>query len=526
MFDLIIRNGSLYDGTGAPPLNADLGIRGEKIDAIGDLSSAGAHRIIDAAGQAVAPGFIDTHTHSEGDLLVNPQHANGLRQGITTEIMGLDGMSFAPLSAANHSLYRRWLCGLLGDEVEGLDMSSIAAFRSHYHKKVAINTAYLVPQGAIRLEILGFRDAPLQGEDMARAKRRLLEGLEEGAVGFSTGASYYPDPWACTDELIELCQSVRAAGKVYVNEPRKALLERAFGGDGVAEGLEIARRAGVPVHFAHYRTSAENAGQVEALMAPFERARAAGVDCSMDVYPYPTGSSISVANLPAYAQEGGPAAILQRLADPDQRARISHDLDHVHYDTLEDVVFTSLPRHRHLEGMSLSAVAHAQRRSPGAALCELLLEEELAVGYLRAPAISTALWRQVSRDVLELLARPEYMACSDITPCGSMPHPRCYGAFPRFLGRLRRQFGGPSLELMVQRMTDNPAQRFGIRGRGRIEKGYFADLVVFDPERIIDTATYDDPRQFPQGIPFVLVNGQVAVDDERCTGVLAGQAVP
>ena len=328
MFDILISGGTVYDGTGAPGRRADLGISGEQIAAIDDLSAAAATRTIDATGLAVAPGFVDTPTHSEGDLLIDPQHACGLRQGITTEIMGLDGMSFAPLSAANHSLYRRWLCGLLGDEVEGLDMSRIAAFRSHYHKKVAINTAYLVPQGAIRLEILGFRDAPLQGEDMARAKRRLLEGLEEGAVGFSTGASYYPDPWACTDELIELCQSVRAAGKVYVNEPRKALLERAFGGDGVAEGLEIARRAGVPVHFAHYRTSAANAGQVEALRAPFARARAAGVDCSMDVYPYPTGSSISVANLPAYAQEGGPAALLQRLAAPDQSARLSHDLDH------------------------------------------------------------------------------------------------------------------------------------------------------------------------------------------------------
>ena len=176
--------------------------------------------------------------------------------------------------------------------------------------------------------------------------------------------------------------------------------------------------------------------------------------------------------------------------------------------------------------MSLPDIAAERGLSPGEALCRLLLEEELKVGHVGAPPQGVAVWRQMSRDCLALLARPDYMACSDITPAGTLPHPRCYGAFPRFLGRLRREFGGLSLEAMVQRMTDNPARRFGLPRRGRIEKGHFADLVVFDAERVIDNATYDDPRQFPSGIPFVVVNGQVAVDHERCTGVMAGQAIP
>jgi N-acyl-D-amino-acid deacylase len=526
MFDVIIRGGTVYDGTGCPAIRADVGIVGEKIDAIGDLSNAEARRFIEADGLAVSPGFIDTHTHSEGDLLVNPQHANGLRQGITTEIMGLDGMSFAPLSAQNYSLYRRYLGGILGDSVEGLDMSSIAAFRENYHRKVAINTAYLIPHGAIRLEILGFHDLPLEGQDLEQARRMIREGIEQGAVGFSTGASYYPSIWADTKELIELCRSVHEAGGVYVDEPRLANRDRAFGGDGVTEGLEIARQSGVRVHFAHYRTGAETAGQVATLMEPFDQAKAEGVDCTMDIYPYPTGSSICVASLPSDAQEGGPELILQRLRDGRERKRISDYLEEEHFSPLDEIVFSSLPKNKHLEGMSLPDVARQRGASLGETLCDLLLDEELKVGYLNRPPLSTALWRQVSRDSLELLARPDYMVCSDITPLGSMPHPRCYGAFPRFLGRLRRQFGILSLEQMVQRMTDNPARRFGITGRGRIEKGYFADMVVFDPERVIDTATYDDPRQFPIGIPFVLVNGQVAVDSEKCSGILAGQAVP
>ncbi len=536
MFDILISGGTVYDGTGAPGRRADVGIVGERIEVIGDLTPVPrdrrpqvrpvpAARSIDATDLAVAPGFIDTHTHSEGHLLVDPQHANGLRQGITTEIMGLDGMSFAPLSAVNHLIYRRWLAGLLGDSIPGLPMDSVAAFRRHYDRKVAVNTAYLVPHGAIRLEVLGFRDAPLIGDDLRRACRLVTEALDQGAVGFSTGGAYYPSPWGDTAEFIELCRAVAAAGKVYVAEPRRAELDRAHGGDGVEEALQVGRQTGVKVHFAHHRTGAHNAGRLDQLMEPIDGAKAEGIDCSLDIYPYPTGSSIPVSSLPGWVQEGGPDAILQRLGDPAERACIARYLERDHH-ALEDMVFTCLPKSPGLEGMALSDIAEDRGLSPGETLCELLLEQELKVGHLRSPPQSSRLWRQVSRDSLELLGRPDYMACSDITPAGGMPHPRCYGAFPRFLGRLRRQFNVLSLEQMIQRMTDNPARRFGLTHRGRLEEGYFADVVLFDPERVIDTATYDDPKQYPVGIPYVLVNGQIAVDEELCTEVMAGQAVP
>ncbi len=358
-FDLILTGGQLLDGTGTPAFSADIGIVGERIEAIGNLSRAQARRVLPLRGLAVAPGFIDTHTHSEGVLLHDPQHACGLRQGITTEIVGLDGMSWAPLSPPNFRLYAGYLGGILGDP-----------------------------------------------------------------------------------------------------------------------------------------------------------------PCEMD-----TGS-IAISFLPGEMQEGGTDAILERLAEPGWREALRDHLENRLFAPLDPVTFSYLPRNSHLEGKTLAEAARLRETSPARTLCDLLLEEELKVGYVNAPPAIPALREAIDRDCLHLLARPDAMACSDITPLGSAPHPRCYGAFPRFLGRLRRQFGTLSLETMVQRMTDGPARRFGLTGRGRLQPGYFADLVVFDPDTVTDTATYEDPRQFPVGIHWVVVNGQVAVEGGRCTAVLAGQAVP
>jgi N-acyl-D-amino-acid deacylase len=526
MFDLTILGGTVVDGTGKPGYRADIGITGEIIAAIGDLSQAATARSIDAAGLVVAPGFVDTHTHSEGALLVDPQHAYGLRQGITTEFLGIDGMSYAPLSGDNYRTYRHWLGGLLGDPPDDLDMSSVAAFRSHYHKKVAINTAYLVPHATVRLEVVGFNDVPLRDDALAKARRLVREGLEQGAVGFTTGSGYYPGPWADTAELVALCQEVHDADKVYMNEPRRVNLDRAFGQHGVSEAVEVAQKADVRLHLAHYRTHPDSAGRIDKIMAPIDEAKGPRPDISFDIYPYPSGSSIPLSMLPSDAQIGGPKAILRRLSDAAERARIADYLDANHAAALDDTVFSYAPRNRQAEGRSLRDLAARAGKSLGTTLCDLLLEEDLKVGFVGAPPRSVAVWRQISRDCMELLARPDYMVCSDITPTGSFPHPRCYGAFPRFLGRLRREYGKLSLEATVERMTDRPARRFRLDKRGRIEKGWFADITIFDDRRVMDNATYEDPCQFPTGIPYVIVNGGVAVDREVCTGLLRGQAVP
>ena len=527
MFDVVILGGTVFDGTGSDGYRADVGIRGEAIEEIGDLTHADARRVIDARGLTVSPGFIDSHAHSEGALLIDPQHANGLRQGITTEILGQDGLSYAPLSPENYRMNRRYLAGILGEPPEDLDMSSVAAFRSHYHNKVAINTAYCIPHGALRLETLGFYDKPLVGDAMERAKGLIREGMEQGAVGLATGMSYFPNAWSTTDELVELCSVVAEYDGVYVTHLRDVNTDRGFGGGGVPEALEIGRRSGVKVHFSHYRTQPNEAGQVAQRLELIDKAKAEGVDVTLELYPYPTGSSFPLSFLPSYAHEGGPAAVMERLQDADERRKIIEHIVGQRRRPLEDAVFTYLPKkNRHLEGMSAPDVAALRDMPMGDALVELLIEEDLQVGYRGAPPNSVRVWQQVSRDCVEFLSRPDYMVGSDSIPMGSMPHPRAYGCFPRFLGRLRRQFDIMSLEQMVQRMTENPARRFGLTGRGRINKGSYADIVIFDAEHIIDNATYDDPTQFPTGIPYVLVNGRVAVDNERCTGELAGQAVP
>lgn len=406
-------------------------------------------------------------------------------------------------------------------------MSSVTALRSHYHRKVAVNTAYLVPHATVRLEAPGFHDRPLVDDALESAKRLVRDGLEQGAVGFTTGGRYYPGPWADTPELVELCRVVQAAGKVHMCEPRMpAVAQRAFGGSGVAEAMEISRQTGVKLHFAHYRTNAATAGQIDAIMAPVDAGRTADSDVTFDIYPYPTGSSIAVALLPDAAQEGGPVEILRRLGDPAQRRALASGLDADEAARLDSIVFSYLPAAPELEGRLLRELASERGQTSGAVLCELLLAQSLKVGYVQEPPASEAVWRQLGHDFVELLGRDDYMACSDITPCGSRPHPRCYGSFPRFLGRLRRAHGGLSLEAMVHRMTDRPARRFGLTRRGRLAVGWYADVVLFDEAAIDDTATYDQPRQFPIGIPYVIVNGAISVDRERCTGVLAGQAVP
>jgi N-acyl-D-amino-acid deacylase len=280
-----IHKGTIVDGSGDREYRADVGVVGELIQVIGDLSRSEAKQWIDATAMTVAPGFIDTHTHCEGGLLVDPQHANGLRQGITTESLGMDGMSYAPLSAQNYRTYRHWLSGLLGEPSETLDMSSVSYFRRHLHKKVAVNTVYLVPHGTIRLQVLGFRDLALVNNDLETARRLVREGIEQGAVGFSTGAKYYPGPWGNMAELVELCKTVHQAGGVYMCEPREANLDRAHGGNGVLEALEIARQSRVRLHVAHYRTTEETAGRIDKIMEHIDPAKARGVDVTFRQLP-------------------------------------------------------------------------------------------------------------------------------------------------------------------------------------------------------------------------------------------------
>ena len=530
MFDVLILNGNLVDGTGAKGIKKDIGIVNDKIEAIGNLKDASANIIIDASGKVVSPGFIDTHAHSDAALLTDPVHENGIRQGITTEILGQDGLSYAPLSKENYLINKNYLSGILGDAPDDLDMSSVEKFRSHYHKKCSINTVYPVPHGAIRLEVLGFNDRPLVGDDMKKAKKILYKSLEEGAVGLATGMSYYPNAWSDTKELIELCEVVSDSSKVYVTHLRDRNTERGYKGGGILEALEIGKQSKVKVHFSHHRTNASNAGNIPEIMDDIDKAKTEGVDVTLELYPYPTGSTYPLSFLPSFAHEGGPEEVMKKLNDSVEFEKIVStlikELSPYRKNAFEDAIFSYSPNNPELEGMSLSDIANANNQSTAITLCELLRDNKLQLGYWQSPPKNVSVWNQVNEDAINLLKRDDYMVGSDSIPLGSFPHPRAYGTFPRIIGRFTRKYKRMSLEEIINRVTDKPARRFNLKHRGRIAINYFADLTLFDAEKISDRATYDDPAQFPIGIPHVIVNGEIAVLDGVCTGAIAGRAVP
>ncbi len=528
MFDLLIQGGQVVDGTGdRPPFRADVGITGQQITAVADLPGAEAHKVIDARGLTVAPGFIDTHVHTDAALLNEPQHPSGLLMGVTTEVLGQDGLSYAPLSPADYRMYSRYMSGLCGMPPQDLDMSSISAFRSHYHRSCGVNTVTLIPHCAIRLSTVGFHDVPLVGEPLEAARQIIREGMEQGAAGMSTGLGFFPAAYSTIEELVELAKVVAEMDGVFVIQYRFFNSDRAEDLAPVAEALEIALRSGVKLHIAHYRTTPDNPGGTGPMMEELDRAVADGVDLTLDAYPYPCGSTMPVCRLPGWFVEGGSDSILERLANPVDRARVVQFLEETNGDALGHTAWTYIgsSRNRSLEGMAWIDVAAERGVSVAEMMCDVLLEEELNCGLLVLPPHSVATWRQIEADVMRLLERPDYIICSDSIPIGSSPHPRAFGAYPRILGRLRQRIGTP-LEQLIQRMTSNAARRFGLTGRGEVIEGNFADLVVFDADRINDLATFEDPRMPPVGIEHVTVNGRLAVSSGKCTGELAGEAVP
>ena len=527
--DVVIRGGTVVDGTGSPPVIADVGISGDRITAVGDIptSAGNSAKIIDATSLHISPGFIDVHSHADAALLNDGQHASGIRQGVTTEIIAPDGLTLAPLSTENYKLYRWYLSGILGWAPEDLDMSSIEASRANYHLKTSCNVATFAGHGPIRLEAAGMNDIPLTGEKLESAKNLLRESLEQGAVGFATGLSYYPNSWSDTDELCSLMEVAGAFGRPMSIHLRNHNVDRAFGGGGVTEAIEISRRTGTKLHFEHYRTFVDSAGEVEKLLEPIEEAKAEGLDITLETYPYPVGSSFPQAFFPGYFHEGGPEAMLAVINDDVKSAELMERMSEISYTNPDDNVWTHIGEggDKDLEGWLFADLAKKWGVSVPEMMLRMMSQTSLACGMRSAPSGNVNLWRQVEKDVMELMARPDYMVGSDSIPTGGMPHPRAYGCFARMVGRLRRRYNYP-LEQVVQRMTQNPADRFGLTDRGVIAQGKFADLVIFDDSKVIDRSTFEDPTLHPEGIPHVLVNGKLAVEDEDVTGALQGHAIP
>lgn len=525
---VLIRNATLIDGTGAPERTGDLLIDGDRIAAIGDLAGVEASRIVDAEERVLSPGFIDTHVHTDMTLLDEPIHACFLQQGITTVIQGQDGLSYAPLSPDNLAMYRRYLAGLNGNATSETTWSSVREYRACFDRTVSMNTAYCFPHAAARLETVGFHDVPLTGGALASAKRLLEVGFEEGAVGFSTGLSYFPNTYGPTDEHVALCEVAAAAGRPYVTHVRSVFDPPVedWLAEGLAEALEIGRRSGAAVHVSHFGPKPWRYDRPETLLAPVDVARDHGRTVSLELYPYPSGNSFLLIYLPPWAHEGGPDAILDLLRSGHERDRLVHEIETNSIPPFgTSVAYLGSGPDPTIVGRTLDELAATWGVPVGEAVLRLLERENLVVGGREAPPAFPNRDALFHEQVLQLLQRGDYMIGSDGIPVAQYPHPRTYGSFPKVV-RLAREAGQPDLPALVYTMTGLPARTFGLVDRGRLRVGAFADLALWHRDRLTDNATYDDPARPSTGIDHLWVNGEAVVQDGSPTTARPGRAIP
>ncbi|QDU95138.1 N-acyl-D-amino-acid deacylase family protein [Lignipirellula cremea] len=503
-FETLLRDVWVIDGGGGPRYRADIGLQGDRIAAIGDLSEAVGQEEIQGGGRVVCPGLIDPHNHSEGWLLRWGHLPFKTRQGFTTEVLMSDGISYAPVTPATapHWMhYLRPLNGLLPGDYRG--WRSVDDYLQQFNlreNRIAQNVIAQVPYANVRTAVKGWSGAAPTGDEMREIQAMISRAMEQGAVGLSTGLDYVAECFASTEELIAACQALRPFNGLYVTHIRYRLGTAA----GIDEAVEIAQRAGVRLHISHLK--AETPDLVEPVLQAIERARET-VDFSFDCYPYAWASTMLSMMLPYEVWENGPLAAGDHLASPavQQALRARFDQPRFSPENIYIAWLASETNAGHI-GSTLAQYAGAVDLPVEQAACRLLAEESFAVSLV-FPRGSDAV-------VDPFLQHPCSMLGSDgIYAQGGRIHPRCFGSAPRFLGPLVRDRKLFSLEQAVRKATSIPAQRFGLAGRGRLQTGAFADLVLFDPETIADRATYTEPYAEPVGIDRVWVNGRAIVID-------------
>ena len=518
MYDLIFTNARIVDGAGSPWYRADLATEGDRIVAIGKLDGAESRRTIDCGDRVLAPGFFDMHVHSDLQLLAEPRHEAKLFQGVTTELLGQDGLSYAPISREKLPLLRRFLGGLNGDP-EGLawDWSSVSEFLAKFERRVSPNVAFLIPLCAVRGEVLGFEARPPTADELERMRGLVAEGMRDGAVGLSTGLTYPINAWASTDELVELCEVVARNGGIYVTHMRYTL------GDGlhepIEEAIEIGERAGCPVHISHFKAARGGVRDVEGALGLIDRARARGLDVTLDAYQYNAGSSMLQAALPMWFHEGGPEEVLERCAGPAERERLREHFAAKPYGWADEILCSvGSERNRWMEGRTMAELIEQSGKDQVDFVCDLLIEEDLKVSQRHWDG-------QTDEDIIPVLQHPAMMIGSDGLLLGSAVHRRTYGTFARVLGLYVRELGALRLEEAVRKMSAAPAARIGAGERGLLRPGMVADLVVFDPETVAERATWEEPRQLAAGFSYVAVHGELVLDGGEHTGATPGRAL-
>ena len=516
MFDLLVRGGRVVDGTGQTWFRASLGIAGDTVAVLrGDTTSVEAARIIDAGDRLVCPGFIDMHSHSDLMLLTDPRHGAKVRQGVTTEALGMDGLSYAPTSPAHLEQLLTYLAAVNGIPPPGVRWSSVKEFLDLLDGRASCNVVYFVPHAAIRVEVMGWEARLPTQDELARMQELARQGMRDGAFGFSTGLTYPPGAYSDTEELVAVCQSIRDQGGFYVTHARYTLGDRLL--DPFREALTIGRRSGVPVHISHYHSPVDGMG--ERMVALVDEGRNSGLDVTFDQYPYPAASTILHSLLPYWVHAGGPSALLQRIQDRRVRDELGDSVYPMWGLNLDHYIFSHIgsARNKEWEGRSLTDLARAQAKGMVDAICDLLIEENLEVAFVA---------RTGNPDNIRTIVRhPAQMVGSDGLLTGNKPNPRSYGTFPYILGQLVREEKLLRLEEAVRKMTAIPAQRLGLKDRGILRDGMKADIVVFDPDTVAARATFDDPKQYPVGVDYVLVNGKLVIDQGVHTGALPGRAL-
>jgi N-acyl-D-amino-acid deacylase len=524
-FDLIIKDGMVLDGTGSSAWSADLGIAGDTITAIGSIQPEQGKKVLEVKGLQVCPGFIDIHTHSDGIILAYPGADSRVRQGITTEIAGNCGDSAAPLSGIDAEQRRKdWR---EKSEVEA-DWTDVASYLDLLEKTgIAINQALLIGHGTLRQNAIGLVDRPFSPQEMKQILYALEEGLEQGAVGLSTGLEYAPGIYAPTSEIVELACLVARHDGLYashIRDEEQLLLE------AVNEALEIGRQAGVRVEISHLKASGRpNWNKQNAALALLEDGRQKGINVLADAYPYTAFSTGLTILLGSWVREGGSAAIVQHLQNSTERARIRKEVaERIEKDLgsfdLMVISRVQTERNRQLIGKNLKEIGEIWGIEPVDAMLRLLEEEEASVSFI-GHGMS-------EENVERVLSHPLVMIGSDgwsMAPTGkaaeSRPHPRSYGAFARILGYYVREKKLFDLPTAIKKMTSMPASQSGISDRGRIAVGMKADLVVFNAQTIKDEATFESPHRFASGIDHVLVNGIPVLEKGEPTGARPGRAL-
>ncbi|GAA2752662.1 D-aminoacylase [Kitasatospora cinereorecta] len=526
MADLLVRGATLVDGTGAARRTADVTVTDGLIEEIADRrANLTARRTVDADGMVLAPGFIDMHAHSDLRTLVERAHPSRVTQGVTCEVLGQDGLSYAPVDDTTLPLLRRQLAGWNGDPADfDWNWRTVGEYLDRLDRGTAVNTCYLVPHGSVRMLAMGWENRPPTPAELDRMRELVARGLHEGAVGLSSGLSYPPGSYAATDELVALCTVVAGLGGFHAPH------QRSYGAGasaGYAEMIEIARRSGCPVHLTHATMNfAVNRGRAGELLALVDAALAEGIDVTLDSYPYLPGATTLAALLPGWSTEGGPEATLARLDDPAARERIRVALEEHGSDGCHGVVAD-------WETVQISGVGRPELAAAvGRTVAELAAERatsgtEVFFDLLRRDGLATSILQHVGHEenVRAVMRHPAHTVGSDGLLVGARPHPRAWGAFARYLGHYSREEGVLGLEETVARMTGRPARRLRLRGRGVVRPGHHADLVLFDPAGIRDTATFEQPRRPAAGIEHVWVGGVAVLAEARPTGALPGRAL-